>query len=728
MDILLIGGISSFMHLLIDKLAKEGHRVYVLTREKKENYNFQKVFEKYHFEYDNVCIREVFESVRPDVSIFTGAYDTNFAWNDAQNTAVKFSSGLMNILFGYAAVNKGRFIYLSSDEVYQKSYAYDIEEEEAYTAYTQKGQALAIGEEMCINYQKILDADIVVLRLGHMYSIPGEPVEMDSICAKMCMAAIDTGEIVVNGQRRSSVIYASDAVEFIYKMVSTKRHDYNLYQISSPGPVPEIYMAQVIQKSLGGESKVKIVEENSGGDSGVVLSNKLFDDEFGIQIRHTPVKVLPELAKYLKKNVEKFSRLDESPRSFIERLKLKTKGLFVAAVPFVENLVLFIPFFMLNNRATGSQFFSNIDFYLLYVLLFAIVHGQQQAIFSSLLAVAGYCFRQMYNRTGFDVLLDYNTYIWIAQLMILGLVVGYMRDELRMVKEEDEHEIKYLSGQIDDISDINVSNVRVKEILSDQLVNQNDSFGKIYEITSRLDKYEPEEVIFYAAEVLSKLMGSKDVAIYMVANRSYARLFSATSAKARSLGNSINYQNMGIMYECMSERKVYINRDMDESYPLMANAIYSEDEMQLILMVWGIPWERMTLGQANLLTIIGYLIQNAVVRATRYMSALEEQRYIQGTNILEEEAFTSLVRAYLNAKAKNLTECTLVSIETGIMTKTRTSQELSPLVRQTDYLGELEDGKIYALLSNTSTSDAEFVRKRFIEKGFPCQIEEDIAV
>lgn len=728
MDILLIGGISSFMHLLVDKLAKEGHRVYVLTEEKKENYNFQKVFEKYHFKYDNVCIREVFESVRPDVSIFTGAYDTNFVWDDAQNTVVKFSSGLMNILFGYAAVNKGRFIYLSSDEVYQKPYAYDIEEEEAYTAYTQKGQTLAIGEEMCINYQKMLDADIVVLRLGHMYSIPGEPVEMDSICSKMCMAAIDTGEIIVNVRRRSSVIYASDAVEFIYKMVSTNRHDYNLYQISSPGPVPEIYMAQIIQKSLGGESKVKIVEENSGGDSCAVLSNKLFDDEFGIQIRHTPVKVLPELAKYLKKNVTKFSRLDEPSKSFMERLKLKTKGLFVAAVPFVENLVLFIPFFMLNNRATGSQFFSHIDFYLLYVLLFAIVHGQQQAIFSSLLAVAGYCFRQMYNRTGFDVLLDYNTYIWIAQLMILGLVVGYMKDELRRVKEEDEHEIKYLSDQIDDISDINVSNVRVKEILSDQLVNQNDSFGKIYEITSRLDKYEPEEVIFYAAEVLSKLMGSKDVAIYMVADRSYARLFSATSAKARSLGNSINYQNMGVMYECMAEKKVYINRDMDEKYPLMANAIYSEDEMQLILMVWGIPWERMTLGQANMLTIIGYLIQNAVVRATRYMSALEEQRYIKGTNILEEEAFTSLVRAYLNAKAKNLTECTLVSIETGMMTKARTSQELSPLVRQTDYLGELEDGKIYALLSNTSTSDAEFVRKRFIEKGFPCQIEEDIAV
>ena len=150
--------------------------------------------------------------------------------------------------------------------------------------------------------------------------------------------------------------------------------------------------------------------------------------------------------------------------------------------------------------------------------------------------------------------------------------------------------------------------------------------------------------------------------------------------------------------------------------------------MQLILMVWGIPWERMTLGQANLLTIIGYLIQNAVIRATRYMSALEEQRYIQGTNILEEGAFTSLVKAYLNAKTKNLTECTLVSIETGIMQKIEISRELSPLVRQTDYLGELKDGKVYALLSNTSINDAEFVRRRFIEKGFPCQIEEDVAI
>ncbi len=727
MDILLVGGVSGFMRLLVNKLVKEGHKAYVLTEEKRQGYSIRKVFESYHFDYENVCIREVFESVKPDVTIFLGAYDVNFVWKESQNTAVKFSSSLMNVLMAFAAIGKGRFIFLSSEEVFQKAYSENVDEDEPCAAYDQKGQALAIGEEMCMNYQKMLNSDIVALRLDHMYGIPEEPIEMDKICADFCMAAIDAGEISVRRGRRNSVLYVSDAIEFIYKMVSTKRHDYSLYHISSSEPIDEMEIAGIIQRCLG-EGKVKIAEDKSEKKEGVILSNERFAGEFGIQIRHTPQEAIPELAKYLKKNAEKFSRLDEESRSFFDRLKYRTKGFILAAIPFIENIICFMPFFMLNNRAVGNRYFANIDFYLLYVLLFAIVYGQQQAIFSSLLAVSGYCFRQMYARSGFDVLLDYNTYVWIAQLMILGLLVGYMRDQLRMIKDEEEHEVRYLSGQLDDISDINVSNVKVKEILSDQLVNQNDSLGKIYEVTSGLDKYEPEEVIFYAAEVLSKLMGSDDVAIYMVANRSYARLFSATSAKGRSLGNSINYRDMGAMYESMAENKVYINKNMDERYPLMANAIYSGDEMQLILMVWGIPWERMTLGQANLLTIIGYLIQNAVLRATRYMSALEQQRYIHGTRILDEEAFTSLVRAYLNARSKNLTECTLISISMPGMQMSEASAALSSLVRQTDYLGKLEDGQLYALLSNTSTSDAEFVRRRFAEKGFMCRIEEDVAV
>jgi hypothetical protein len=39
-------------------------------------------------------------------------------------------------------------------------------------------------------------------------------------------------------------------------------------------------------------------------------------------------------------------------------------------------------------------------------------------------------------------------------------------------------------------------------------------------------------------------------------------------------------------------------------------------------------------------------------------------------------------------------------------------------LRKTDYLGKLDNGELYALLSNTDDAGAEFVRKRFGDVGY----------
>ncbi len=45
------------------------------------------------------------------------------------------------------------------------------------------------------------------------------------------------------------------------------------------------------------------------------------------------------------------------------------------------------------------------------------------------------------------------------------------------------------------------------------------------------------------------------------------------------MGNSIHYSAMTEMYDELKEDRVFINKNMNPDYPLMANAIYSEDEM-----------------------------------------------------------------------------------------------------------------------------------------------------
>lgn len=748
MNILLIGGANSLINSLINKLNKEGHRVCLLTGSSYKKGEYAKVFETYNFSYSSASLCDVFESINPDITIYLGAYDSNYRWENAERESVTFASSLVNILMAYATVKKGSFLFLSSEEVYGEGHSEALEEHEPTNPQTLRGMALAQGEELCDNYRRMRDLDIIVARLDHLYNIPQTLHDVNNVCAKMCLDALESGVIAINPRNTAAFLYEADAVEYIYRLVAGGEHRESLYHISPSVSVSYLELARMVQRYMGKDKRTKTEEsadsdlqfielddDAAGQDDGdikivrrnepdncSILSNKLYNSEFGMARFGNLENNIRKIAVHMKRNREVFLMNEDVKPGVWDRIRKKAGWIIQALIPFIENLVCFIPFFMLNNRAVDSRYFANMDFYLLYVLLFAIVYGQQQATISAFFATAGYCFRQMYDRSGFDVMLDYNTYVWVAQLFILGLVVGYMRDQIRVMRSEAKEHSEFLTSQLNDIQDINKSNVRVKDALEVQIVNQNGSIGKLYNITAQLDQYTPEEVLFYAAAMLSQLMESKDVAIYSVANGGYARLSASTSDKARRLGNSIRYAEMEDMYNVIAQRKVYINRTMDDRYPLMANALFEEDKMQLILMVWGISWEHMTLGQANLLTVVSYLIQNAVLRANRYLEALESQRYVNGTKVMETGAFSGLVHAYLEAQKKDLTVCTLLKVDVDSVRQDEAGQALAAKLRQSDYIGTMKDGRLYALLSNTSSSDARIVMERFEQVGYTSEM------
>lgn len=722
MNVLLAGGSGSFIDNVIIKMKKEGHRVSLLTGSRYTGTSYQKVFEKYNFSYDYSSMPDIFDSADPDLIIYMGAFDTNYRWHEEEASAVKYSAGLMNLLMGFASRGRGRFVYLSSDEVFSGHYPQDIQEEEPPTPAGVRGMVLAQAEEMCKNYRQTRGLDIITLRLDHFYSVPGNRGEVRDLCSAMCLEALETQKITVFPGRSFSMLYERDAVEFLARAALCSGHASDVYNISSPNVMTHEELAGLVREYMGGSIEIR---QEEAANERRVLSGARYGSEFGSPFFCDTPGMVKEIVTRMVKNKEAFLNGVEGKKGFWARLSEKIGWLVKALIPYVENLATFIPFFMLNNWAADSAYFARLDLYLLYVLLFAIVYGQQQAIFSAILAVAGYCIRQMYTLSGFEVLLDSNTYVWTAQLVILGLTVGYMRDQIQQLKRESLDERDFLTMRLADIQDINGSNVRVKNALETQIINQNDSVGKIYSITSALNQYSPEEVLFYAAEMLGKLVKSEDVAIYSVSNAAYARLFSSTSEKARMLGNSIRYTEMGEMYETLAQQKVYINRTMDERYPLMANAIFEQDEMQLIIMVWGIPWESMTLGQANHLVVISSLIQNAVLGANRYLSTQETQRYVEGTQVLKNEAFTGLAKAFFAARQKGLTECTLLAVETEPGTEDAAGRLLSEKLRQSDYTGFMED-RLYLLLANTNTEDAQFVIQRVAELGYKSRIVEDI--
>ncbi|MCR4946883.1 MAG: NAD(P)-dependent oxidoreductase [Lachnospiraceae bacterium] len=719
MNILLIGGSGNFANSLINKLNKEKARIYLLTGHRYDSSKYQRVFERYNIGYESNAMHELFESVSFDVVVYMGAYDTNFNWRNEESDSVRYMSAFSNILMAYAAKQKGRFIYISSHEVYGTSRTGEIKEDEPQNAVSFKGLVLTQAEEMCERYRQTQGLDIVTVRLDHMYSVPTDRKDVDNPVCKFCIEGLTDGQITIRREHGISLLYEADAVEYIYKLINADMHRYAVYHISSGKVLTEGELARKIARNLDGEVRLVSISDVPGD---TVLSGERFRKEFSGNYYCDNERLIEKTVLRIKSEQGIYVYGEEAKLKWYERLG-KNLRLFVGiAFPFIENLLAFIPFFILNNHVEGSDYFANLDPYLIYVLLFAIVFGQQQATFSAVLSVFGFCFRQMYDRSGFEVLIDTNTYVWIAQIFILGLAVGYMHDQLNKLKRESESENEFLSHQLRDISDINSSNVRIKDALEVQVVNQNDSVGRIYKITSALNQYSAAEVLFYATEIIADLMNSESVAVYTVSNGPYARLFSYTSEKAKGFGNSFKYSDTGEFFETIVEKKVYINKTLKEGFPMMAYAIFDDaGMMQNIFMVWDISWESMSLGEANQLVIICSLIRESIMRANRYLLALEKERYESETKILSTDAFEQLIRAYLAAEKKHITEVVVLHIYSEGESIAKTAEKAGPMFRTSDYLGTMK-GELYALLSNTTADEARMVVDRLQVNGLESEI------
>ncbi len=705
---------------IIERLNKNGDRVYLLTGQRENKPLRQKVFEKYNYTYDDESVKDVFESVKPDIAIFTGAWDSSFDWRRARQESVRYTAALLNILTAYSMLGSGRFVYFSSQEVFSGTSPRNLPESFEKSPKGFRSMAIAQGEEICANYHQRQGLDVRILRFDHVYWVPkrGQP-ELDP-CFNMCLEALKSGRISASDRDVFSMLFLKDAVELAYKASTAPELPRTLYHISSMEEINGLQLAEMISGIMG--KGVEVVDNSVGDSHRIILDGGAFVQDLGQKILTPYQEGVEQVVQYMQRHSESFIRAEDAGGSLWDRFRHRLKVLLATLAPYIENIAAFFLFYYLNSIAVGSGFFDRLDFFLLYVLLFAVVHGQNQAILSGLLSVAGYCVQQMPLRTGFEVLLDYNTYVWIAQLFIVGLVIGYIRDQLRTIKQENRDEIAYLENRLNDILDINDSNLRMKENFELQLINQRDSLGKIYEITSTLERQAPEEVLFTAVRILSQLMDCGGAAIYTVANRSFARLFSATSPEAKELGHSIEYPAMTAMYEELKEHRVYINKTMEEKMPLMASAVYNEDEMALIFMLWGIPWQRMTLGEANRLAVIGQMVQSAVVRASQYLETLRSERFVEDSRLMEEKAFLQLSQAFFTAQDQGLTECSLLEVSVPDNDYVRAAAALSGSTRQSDYMGAAGGGSLHVLLANTSPDNAVFVIQRFLAAGYESRL------
>ncbi len=107
----------------------------------------------------------------------------------------------------------------------------------------------------------------------------------------------------MNPRDRVALLHYSDAVEFLYAVITAKKMTYGVYQISSGETISVQSAAELVAAELGG---VKVVEDTGRERMEPVLSSQRFAEEFGIRIVHKPETEIGREAAYIRQHASSF--------------------------------------------------------------------------------------------------------------------------------------------------------------------------------------------------------------------------------------------------------------------------------------------------------------------------------------------------------------------------------------------------------------------------------------
>lgn len=732
-SVLLVGGLGTLTDTLYQKISRENVRVSVLTSSR-EPTHLQHV---HRYSYDNDSVREVLDSCNPDTVVFLGAYDPSFIWTDrTENREYKdYTAGLTNLLHWSSVSGVKRFVYLSSECVFSaQHHLTPIPEETATAPGSLKGFAVALGESLVLNAAAWPDMDVTVMRLAQMYMIPRNGRECTDPFTRMCIQAVSEGTVSINTKIQRSGLHINDAVQALYLLLLAPQHQRRIYHVAGKGLIREEQAAGYIQEASA--RRIQIADRTVGLERCEMLADQYFGQEFDFAPRNELKVVIPRILRKMQGRIHLY--LDPSQPSGAAREQSRGMRLLMRMAPYIEAVVAFVLVLAAEVLLADNSIFQHVSFFLLYVLLFALFHGLTLSIFAASLSVVGFYLKGLLANDALSLLMDVSTYIWIAETYIIGMSVGHLRNRLTMMQDDKDEEISYLSTRLGDISNINRSNVAIKNYFEQQTINSNESMGYFYDIVAQLDAANENEVLFVAVQLIAKAMSTDEVAVYTVGKSGFCRLLASTAGKARSLGKSIRLNDYEDMVAVLKKDHVFINRTMDDHLPHMCSAMTNDrGEIEALLFLWNLPYERMTLHYSNMLRILTLLIRSAVERTTRYLHALTSTRFWPETNVLHAEAFREVNKVYASAEAKHLTEHTVLRILLGEdehpshgQVMEEWARQASPRIcrcfRQEDHVGFLEDGHFYVLLTNTSRQEAMYVIRRLENNGMGAQVVEHL--
>lgn len=281
---------------------------------------------------------------------------------------------------------------------------------------------------------------------------------------------------------------------------------------------------------------------------------------------------------------------------------------------------------LLNQLTMGSAQFRMVDFRLLFVVITGCVYGVNMGIAAAVLA--GLALGVSFAADGLNwMTLLYEPANWLpfAAYLSAGTICGYIRlkawDQVAYVRHENE----LLREKFSTLKSLYFDTEEEQKNLKKQIVSSRDSFGKIFEITKRLEQADPNELLRQAVLILEETLENETVVMYSVdAEAACGKLEACSKKISGEAAREIQLRDYAAALEQTRHGEIFFNNELLENYPMYLVEAHGAGQTRILIMVLRTSFEQSGISYTNLLKVVCGLVEIALQRAATDQRRSEE--------------------------------------------------------------------------------------------------------
>lgn len=625
-------------------------------------------------------------------------------------------------------------VYFSGDLTYQTTEKNDAEElrevlesakatgkdikilflsslDSAFKEKTDRAILSEAKEKLCQFYAKDSTLDIKVVQVPYLYSGSYSKDFLYKMFEQIHKHKPVSLEALPETQ--AHFIALSDLARLIARMIDNWKSQSGILSV---GDDFSITFQDLAEKTTQLCEKAQFDFTATGDNGKLEVNNKGIRNAYGWFAR---ISLLEDLAeeyeKYLVIKQEKTLTLWQKIKKWLEEHSLFVK--------IAELILLFALTELLLYLTDSAVIFSIVDFRMTFIVVMATVHGLYFGLAASFLSSVSWLVAKV--ASGTNVLtIFYEPTNWLAFVFffLVGSLCGYIKlrkdDTIRFVSDEN----KLLEDKLVFTREIYEDTYKEKRDLKKQIIGSKDSFGKIFDITRKLDTVAPQQLYLRIMETFEEVLENKTITVYSVNSQStFGRLEVASRDIMQTVSRSVSTETYAPVIEKIAGGEIWRNTDLKPDYPMYAAGVYRGEELQLLIFLWRAEVEQRSLYYVNLFKILRDLVQMSLLRAYDYNQAVYEKQYITGTHIMNAEAFGEVLANYDALSEKKVSTYILLEVDMQGRTCAEMDSLLRGKVRANDILGVTEEGKLQLLLAQATEKDLPYILPRF--EGFQVEVK-----